>query len=350
MELSSELQASQTRSKSAGLRLTLFLSVFLVLASSCDEGEKVLPAFSGQASEVVIVMKDVHWNGDAGRLMKEMLYTAFPYLPQAEPSFDIIHQTPKDLSYNLRLHRNLIFVDIEDNARNSPTRAVRKESQWSKGQVVYTFHSLDEQGFIEKFKEVGTTVLDDIRRQDRKRHQDYLRKVEHALIGKQLQDEMGLDLLVHQEYKLHTISKDFAWMTRERIQYLSGVGHDVVQGIAIYVRPYTSDSIFDPESLMEYRNERLADHVISRYDEPMRVEPLIPPSYEQVEFGENYAIEGRGLWRMERPIMGGPYVSLTVVDEENARVITVDGYVFAPKFDKRNYLLDVEAIVYSLDF
>ena len=64
----------------------------------------------------------------------------------------------------------------------------------------------------------------------------------------------------------------------------------------------------------------------------------------------NYTIEIRGLWNVYGDFMGDPFLSLTVLDEKRKRVITVDGYVYAPKFNKRNYLRQVEAILYSLEF
>ena len=81
---------------------------------------------------------------------------------------------------------------------------------------------------------------------------------------------------------------------------------------------------------------------------PMTVEMRLPPTYTRVAHDSLYAIEGRGLWRMEDPIQGGTFVSLTVVDEENGRVVTVDGYVYSPQFDKRPLLLEIEALIYSL--
>ena len=61
-----------------------------------------------------------------------------------------------------------------------------------------------------------------------------------------------------------------------------------------------------------------------------------------------YAMEIRGLWKMlEGESMGGPYVSHTRIDELNNRVITIEGFVFAPGKEKRNALRQVEAMVYS---
>jgi alpha-D-ribose 1-methylphosphonate 5-triphosphate synthase subunit PhnG len=46
--------------------------------------------------------------------------------------------------------------------------------------------------------------------------------------------------------------------------------------------------------------------------------------------------------------MGGPYVSLAVLDVANQRVIVGYGYVYAPNKDKRNFIRQIEAMLYSM--
>ena len=46
--------------------------------------------------------------------------------------------------------------------------------------------------------------------------------------------------------------------------------------------------------------------------------------------------------------MGGPFVSITRIDELNKKIITVEGFVFAPSYNKRNPLRQMDAMVYSL--
>jgi hypothetical protein len=350
MELSSEFQTIKARSKGPRLGLILLLALFITSFFSCDDEVRVLPAFSGRAGELVVIMPNKYWNGPAGDSLKASLERPFPMLPQLEPTFTLIHADPDNVSYNYRTHRNVMIIDIEDNLRNKEERAIQKENVWSNGQTVYTFHAMSSQGFIDKFKELKESVISDIRKKDRKRIQGYHRNIEHPSISSRLKEKMGLSLRIHREFKVHKLETDFAWMTREQVLYLSGVPHDLIMGLAVYTQPYVSDSLFTYEAMSQNRNIQLHGEVVSAYDKSMKVETLIPPSYEQIDFSGQYAIEGRGLWRFEKPIMGGPFVSLTVVDEKNGRVITVDGYVFAPKFDKRNYILDMEAIIYSLTF
>jgi hypothetical protein len=56
----------------------------------------------------------------------------------------------------------------------------------------------------------------------------------------------------------------------------------------------------------------------------------------------------RGLWRLVNDFMGGPYVTLAELDASNQRVVIALGYVYAPSKNKRNFLRQVEAMIYSL--
>ena len=56
----------------------------------------------------------------------------------------------------------------------------------------------------------------------------------------------------------------------------------------------------------------------------------------------------RGLWRVQGDMMGGPFVSLTRLDEQNNRVIVAEGFVYAPETEKRNFIRRIEAALYTL--
>jgi hypothetical protein len=62
-----------------------------------------------------------------------------------------------------------------------------------------------------------------------------------------------------------------------------------------------------------------------------------------------YLVELRGLWRLENAFMGGPFISHTILDEKNNRIVTVEGFVYAPSLDKRNYVRELEAILQTFE-
>ena len=45
--------------------------------------------------------------------------------------------------------------------------------------------------------------------------------------------------------------------------------------------------------------------------------------------------------------MGGPFISDAFLSADGKNVIVIEGFVYAPKYDKRDYLRQVEAIIYS---
>ncbi len=62
----------------------------------------------------------------------------------------------------------------------------------------------------------------------------------------------------------------------------------------------------------------------------------------------NYTIKLKGLWRTEGDYMGGPFVALASVDTKRNRIVISFGYVYSPRYSKRNYMRQVETILYSL--
>jgi hypothetical protein len=71
------------------------------------------------------------------------------------------------------------------------------------------------------------------------------------------------------------------------------------------------------------------------------------PKSEETQLNGNYCIETRGLWLVKNDFMGGPFVNYTFVDKEHNKIIVLDGYVYAPRDNKRDMLRSVEAILHT---
>jgi len=80
----------------------------------------------------------------------------------------------------------------------------------------------------------------------------------------------------------------------------------------------------------------------------MQVYEEYSPETQEINLNGSYAMEYRGLWNMANDFMGGPFLHYTFVDEKNNRVVNLDAFVFAPKFNKREYLRELEAILKSV--
>ncbi|MEZ5010283.1 MAG: DUF4837 family protein [Bacteroidales bacterium] len=80
------------------------------------------------------------------------------------------------------------------------------------------------------------------------------------------------------------------------------------------------------------------------------IEDKLPVTYNTFRFRERNYAEMKGLWTLENGYMGGPFVTLVTKDEVNNRFVMLDGFVYAPKDDKRELMRQVEAILFTVNF
>ena len=69
------------------------------------------------------------------------------------------------------------------------------------------------------------------------------------------------------------------------------------------------------------------------------------PIVEKTKIGKFDGVEMRGLWISVNDKGGGPFYSFTFLDHSGENYVTIDGFVYAPQEEKRNYIREVEAVV-----
>jgi len=118
----------------------------------------------------------------------------------------------------------------------------------------------------------------------------------------------------------------------------------------IYFENYVDTSQLNTNYIIRKRNEIGQTYIPGPRDGSFMSTAisLIEPEFQTVNLDGRYAIETRGLWETKGDYMGGPFISYSIVDEENNRIITVEGYVYFPNTTKRILLHQVDAIIRSL--
>ena len=141
-------------------------------------------------------------------------------------------------------------------------------------------------------------------------------------------------------YSMKKRTDDFVWISYETSY--------TTQGIFIYKYPYTSEKQFTREALVEKRNEVMKENVPGTLEGSyMITNPVIEPGYWQKSYKGRTFVEIRSLWETQNDYMGGPFISDSFLSANGQDVITIEGFVYAPKYDKREYLRQLEAIIYS---
>ena len=122
------------------------------------------------------------------------------------------------------------------------------------------------------------------------------------------------------------------------------------KGFLIYSYPYTGKMSLSEGEVQAMRLKFAAEVPGPSAGSYMTTSSVFPPQYRLVKIGDRTWAELRGFWDVENDFMGGPFVSYSTLDEATGRVLTIDGYVYSPKLDKRNFMREVEHLVYMIDF
>ncbi len=83
----------------------------------------------------------------------------------------------------------------------------------------------------------------------------------------------------------------------------------------------------------------------------MVTDMIYTPNTQEVYLGKKQAFETRGLWEVENQFMAGPFLNYSIeLDSVKKDYIMIDGFVYSPGSNKRNYIFELEAIIRSLKY
>ncbi len=324
-------------------KIPLFILLAVTFSCSVKDRKPLLPTVAGRAGDITIVVNDAEWNAQAGEEFRRIFNNGYQMLPQYEPVFDIIHVTHKTFGNVFKSQRNIIIAEILPR-HEKPGIAVAKDV-WAKPQLVITLYGADDKAIAALLKKHEKKIIELLEDIERKRLMDIYMKNQDMAIALKLKDKHNISLNIPKGYSLDVDSPDFTWLNQET--------GSKIQGILVYHYDYADKNTFTPGYLVSKRDKFLKKYLSGTVKGSyMTTEKEFPPVFSEYSLkGGKYVAELRGLWKMvDGILMGGPFVSITALDEKNNRVVTVEGFVFAAGFKKRNFVRQAVAIIYSLEF
>ncbi len=323
-------------------RIFTFITVLIALSScKCGIQKALLPSISGKAGEVIVVIDQGSWEGSVGTALRDTLASDFPYLPQREPLYTLINVPYSAFTNIFEIHRNIILVNISNKV--TEPGVVYKTDVWAKPQCVIAINAIDSESatqLIEDHKERIATTLEQAER-DRVIANSI--KYEELSLAPIVQNMIGGSPHFPMGYSLKKAVKDFIWISYNT---------QILQGILIYKYPVGEDqNPLSLESLITKRNQVLKDNVPGMFENTyMTTSSFGTPGLKYLRFrGRDFA-EIRGLWEVENDYMGGPFVSHSFYSPDGQEIIVLEAFVYAPKYDKRQFLRQVESILYSFEW
>jgi hypothetical protein len=330
----------------------LFLSVLFFIGCSSDEdNQRFLPMASGEGGDLIVWVKQDMWKGKLGDTIREKLRKTQYGLPQSEPIFNVQHTTDKSFSKVYKSFGNILIFEIDPSRVTGPKMDIQK-NVWARHQLIVRIKAKNEEGLIKKFNEESQNLIDyfEAKSLDRLYHKNKSAGSEE--LNKRIDSLLNIEITTMKGMYFARSNKDFVWLRLERERERGGFKHQISQGVLVFKYPYTSSDQLQPTNIIKKADSALKATIPgpvenSYMDIDMR---FVSPRAEEINFRDHFATEIRGLWRTEGYLMGGPFVMLTILNEKKDEIVTAYGYAYAPEFDKREYLREVEAVIKSIRF
>ena len=318
----------------------LFLS--LVLISCGGGGGRVLPAATGARFEILIVMDNAEWQAPAGRAIFNLFNQDMPGLPQPEPMFNITQVRHADFISFLRPSRNILVIEVSPE-RFTHARINYSRDRFSRPQSFVHITVPDEDSLLEAINTHGENVLNYFVVTERERIMQSLTQRMNRNASQEILEHLGVQVNIPPDMRRSTSRENFFWITNDH--------HETLMNIVIYTYPYTDPNTFTYEFLIAKRDTIMKRNIPGQVSGSfMGTErQFATPIMREIAHNGEYAVEIIGLWRtMNGGAMGGPFYSLTRLDEVNQRIVTIEGFLFAPGVRKRNAIRTLEAVVHSI--
>ena len=323
----------------------VFLFAVLTSLTSCEKGQTAKKDRSaGGTSEImVVVQNDEQWDGMIGDSIRAFFLKPQYGLPQEEAMYKLTHIKASGLTDMFKKHKSILLVEINPGLTKPVVET--GEDLWAAPQRVLKIIAPDRTSWCQAFnehKEAFKVMFDKV---ERDRILSVLRPSTDDKIVKRIQEKMGFSLTIPQGFYIAKDESDFLWLRKELPKNSFG--------IFIYSTPYNDTLQFELNSLVSVRDRFLQQYVPGPADGSFMIteKEFVPPMLKYISnYPTGFAAEMRGMWCLVGDYMAGPFVSYSFADEKTGDLVTLEGYVYYPNHDKRDDLLQLQSILYSIQF
>jgi len=292
-----------------------------------------LPSSSGSPLELLLVVSDQLFSGEIGNIIIDELGESVDGLPQSESFFKVVKISNKNFKPLLRRSKLVLLIE-----RDTLTARQLLPNVWAKPQLVLSYKGKSESDLIA------------LMAKHLKNDKQLLRKfeVKHLLpritrqkaLPSTFMKKNGVQLTMPASFELNTDREDISvfWSRNLRSD----------QCIMMYIRPLKSDADLMGADIINMRDSICKAFIPGEVDGSyMTTEHEYSPAIVSTDINGIYSLEAKGLWKLEGDFMGGPFINYTLFDEENGRIITLEGFVYAPQIEKRNLMFELECVLRS---
>ncbi|MFT7032977.1 MAG: hypothetical protein ACI8YP_002387 [Algoriphagus sp.] len=334
--------------------------LFGLLLSCSQDGKKpsksYLPIARGADGVILVVMDSALWVDSLGVELRRTLSEPVIGLPQDEPFFTIRQINPRKLNDILKAAKNMLFVTTLDQ-RSLQSRVMRKfmtdesieriktepdlfrysnKDAFARGQEVLHLFGQTQDQLISKIIENRSSIKNFFMEAEKKRISEEIFRKEEKNITKIIERDHQFSMKIPYGFDLAKQDKNFVWIRLLDPEY--------EKSVFVHYTDYTSKEPFDQP--VEYRESITSVNMRdSQKNDLYMTTQKINHQIKEINFNGMYAKETRGLWMFSDISGGGAFVSYLFVDESQKRIYYLEGYVYAPGKDKRQFMREMEVVL-----
>ncbi len=349
---------------------TIIILISLVLGCTPEAQRSLqpVPTAFGKLNQIVIVADERIWEGPVGDSLRYYFEAPYLMLPQPEPIYDLLFFTPKQIFAEIsRRELRHYFIVGNLNEKDSPTsklilkdigsekaRRAKEDikysttvgkDKWARGQqVIYQFAYSDDDlitGIRRNFPLINQKIQAS---EEDKIKSTVFQAGENVELQQEIQETLGVNMKIPNDYFMAIAEDSTMWLRKET--------DDISSNIFIKKIDYSNEAQLSKEYSKAIRDTIGRKFVSTEIEDTyMQVNDQDLPIVSNVKkVNGYYTIESRGIWEIVNDYMGGPYISYLLHDPETGRLVFLDGFVYAPSKDKRNYMQHLEFILNTVSF
>lgn len=321
-------------------KILLALVACVLVFAGCKNTKTRLPNVSGKAGEVLVVIERADWEADLGGAIRDALGCDTPYLAQREPLFALSNVPPASFTSMFKVHRNLLVVNINPQALSFGV--VYRNNVWAQPQAMVEINAASAAEALTLFNEAAPKAAEFFEQSERDRIIANAKLYEEDKLREPVEKVTGGIIHFPSGYVCRKYTDDFVWIADEK-QYTN-------QTVLVYKYPAT-DAAFTLEGIIAERNAVMRANVPGPSAGSYMTTSLAQePVARSLRYHGRAFMETRGFWEVAGDFMGGPFVSHSFYSPDGKDIIVLEAFVYAPRYDKRQYLRQVESLLYSFEW
>jgi hypothetical protein len=317
------------------MRIPKAIFFFLIIVSCGDNPSSYKPRSSGNIHTVTVVMENALWNSQTGDHVRKVFASEFLGLPQQEPLFSLKQISPDIFSDFTRSSRNVLMI------LKTKTDTLRiSKNKYAAPQVVVEVLGKNNKEIINQINLHAAKAIKAFKQGE---IQEKQRRIKKSILETDELKSLYINLTLPSAYKVVKKEKESKlWLQRETEK-------GSVNVLVYFIENDKLIKKLNKDKIIQIRDSVSKAFVPGRNEASyMKTEEAYEPYFFKTTIKGLKTLETRGTWEVVNDYMAGPFLNYIVQDKINQRLIVMDGFAFSPSIQKRQYMVELEAIFRSL--